>query len=111
MSFYSTSTTSTVRQSRSIEDREVGKQFAPLWKALADQLKMTKGRKELENRFSNLLRLEALICQANCVRSEGVQAVQFLFHNLKTRFWMLVKRQMTFGPCQETSKTAITLIP
>ena len=34
-----------------------------------------------------------------------------LFHNLKTRFRMPVKRQMIFGPCQETSKTAITLNP
>ena len=34
-----------------------------------------------------------------------------LFHNLTTRFRMPVKRQMTFGPCQETSKTAITLNP
>ena len=34
-----------------------------------------------------------------------------LFHHLTTHFWMLVKRSMTFGPCQETSKTAITLNP
>ena len=34
-----------------------------------------------------------------------------LFHNLKTHFRMPVKREMTFGPCQETSHTAITLIP
>ena len=33
-------TTITVRQSRSIEDREIGKQFVPLWKELADQLKV-----------------------------------------------------------------------
>ena len=38
--FCCTSTTIAVRQSRSIEDREIGKQFAPLWKALADQLKI-----------------------------------------------------------------------
>ena len=38
--FCRTSTTITVRQSRSIEDREIGKQFAPLWKVLADQLKL-----------------------------------------------------------------------
>ena len=31
-------TTITVRQSKSIEDREIGKQFAPLWRKLADQL-------------------------------------------------------------------------
>ena len=37
--FCRTSATFTVRQSRSIEDREIGKQFAPLWKVLADQLK------------------------------------------------------------------------
>ena len=29
-----------VRQSKSIEDREIGKQFAPLWRELADQLKI-----------------------------------------------------------------------
>ena len=29
-----------VRQSRSIVDREIGKQFAPLWRELADQLKI-----------------------------------------------------------------------
>ena len=34
-----------------------------------------------------------------------------LFHHLTTRFRMPVKRQMTFGPCQETSYTAITLNP
>ena len=32
-----------------------------------------------------------------------------LFHHLTTRFRMPVKRYMTSGPCQETSKTAITL--
>ena len=34
-----------------------------------------------------------------------------LFHHLKTRFRMPVKQLMTFGPCQETSYTAITLNP
>ena len=29
-----------VRQSKSIEDREIGKQFAPLWRVLAKQLKI-----------------------------------------------------------------------
>ena len=38
--FCSAKTTITVRQSRSIEDREIGKQFAPLWKVLAEQLKV-----------------------------------------------------------------------
>ena len=32
-------------------------------------------------------------------------------HQLKTHFRMPVKRQMTSGPCQETSHTAITLNP
>ena len=32
-----------------------------------------------------------------------------LFHNLKTHFRMPVKHEMIFGPCQETSYTAITL--
>ena len=31
-----------------------------------------------------------------------------LFQHLKTRFQMPVKQLMTFGPCQETSYTAIT---
>ena len=34
-----------------------------------------------------------------------------LFQHLTTRFRMPVKRQMIFGPCQETSYTAITLNP
>ena len=38
--FCSVITTIAVRQSRSIEDREIGKQFAPLWRVLADQLKI-----------------------------------------------------------------------
>ena len=38
--FCRTSTTITVRQSRSIENREIGKQIAPLWKVLAEQLKV-----------------------------------------------------------------------
>ena len=32
--------TITVRQSRSVEDRGIGKQFAPLWRELSDQLKI-----------------------------------------------------------------------
>ena len=35
-----TNTTITVRQSRTIEEREIGKQFMPLWKELADQFKV-----------------------------------------------------------------------
>ena len=35
-----TNSTITVRQYRSIEDREIGKQFVPLWRELADQLKV-----------------------------------------------------------------------
>ena len=38
--FCRSSTTIAVRQSRSIEDREIGKQCAPLWKVLAEQLKV-----------------------------------------------------------------------
>ena len=34
-----------------------------------------------------------------------------LFHHLKTHFRMPVKQLMISGPCQETSKTAITLNP
>ena len=82
--FCSVKTTITVRQSKSIEDREIGKQFAPLWRELADQLEilfphiddevhsssqrstlahMSSALKieemELENPCSNLLLLEA----------------------------------------------------
>ena len=32
-------------------------------------------------------------------------------HHLKTHFWVPVKQEMIFGPCQETSYTAITLNP
>ena len=39
-SIYSANTTITVRQSKSIEDQEIGKQFVPLWRELADQLKI-----------------------------------------------------------------------
>ena len=38
--FCCANTTITVRQSRSIEDREIGKQFAHVWKELADQHKV-----------------------------------------------------------------------
>ena len=38
--FYCTNTNIIVRQSNSIEDREIGKQFAPLWRELADQLSL-----------------------------------------------------------------------
>ena len=38
--FCCTKTNIIVRQSTSIEDREIGKQFAPLWRELADQLKI-----------------------------------------------------------------------
>ena len=38
--FCCANTTITERQSRSIEERDVGKQFKPLWKELADQLKV-----------------------------------------------------------------------
>ena len=39
-SFCSVKATITVRQSRSIEDREIGKQFVPLWKVLAEQFEI-----------------------------------------------------------------------
>ena len=38
--FCCTNTNITVRQSKSIEDREIGKQFAPLWREFADQLRV-----------------------------------------------------------------------
>ena len=44
---------------------------------------------------------------------QGERNIDFLglFHNLTTRFRMPVKQSMIFGPCQENSKTAITLNP
>ena len=38
--FCNAKTIISVRQSKSIEDREIGKQFAPLWRVLAKQLKI-----------------------------------------------------------------------
>ena len=38
--FAASKTTITVCQSKSLEDREIGKQFAPLWRVLAEQLKI-----------------------------------------------------------------------
>ena len=38
--FCNAKTVISVRQSKSLEDREIGKQFAPLWKVLAEQLKI-----------------------------------------------------------------------
>ena len=38
--FCCTNTNIIVRQSKSIEDRDIGKHFAPLWRELADQLKV-----------------------------------------------------------------------
>ena len=72
--FCCANTTITVRQSRSIEDREIGKQFVPLWKELADELKVffpdaddndpkssasKIAETALENQFSNLPHLVA----------------------------------------------------
>ena len=83
--FCSVKTTITVRQSKPIEDRETGKQFAPLWREswltsskFPFPIEMTKVHSssqrstlvrmssaskieevELENRYSNLLLLEA----------------------------------------------------
>ena len=74
--FCCTSSTISVRQSRSIEDREIGKQFVPVWNfKFSFLMEMTKvflssqrsvfvhkssvskiKETELENRFSNLLR-------------------------------------------------------
>ena len=38
--FCSAETTISVRRSNSLEDRDTGKQFVPLWKVLAEQLKI-----------------------------------------------------------------------
>ena len=38
--FCNAKTVISVRQSRSLRDREIGKQFAPLWRVLAEQLKI-----------------------------------------------------------------------
>ena len=40
-SFCCVKTTITVRQSNSLQDREIGKQFVPLWRVLAEQLKLS----------------------------------------------------------------------
>ena len=37
---FAVKTTITVRQSKSLEDQEIGKQFAPMWRVLAEQLKI-----------------------------------------------------------------------
>ena len=44
-------TTITVRQSQSLEDWEIGKQFAPLWRVLADQLKILFPDRDDEGAF------------------------------------------------------------
>ena len=44
-------TTITVRQSKSIEDREMGKQFAPLWRDLSDQLAIVFPDRDDEGAF------------------------------------------------------------
>ena len=49
--FCSVKTTITVRQTKSIEDREVGKQFAPLWTELADQLEILFPDRDDEGAF------------------------------------------------------------
>ena len=43
-----------MRQSRSIEEREIGKQLMPLWKELADQLKILFPDGDDEGAFSIL---------------------------------------------------------
>ena len=59
------------------------------------------------------LRISTLIC----VQFEERVILTFLenqkglFHNLTTHFRMPVKRKKIFGPCQETSYTAISLNP
>ena len=50
-SFCNVKTTITVRQSKSIEDREIGKQFAPLWRELADQLEILFPDRDDEGAF------------------------------------------------------------
>ena len=40
-----------VSQSKSIEDREIGKQFAPLWRVLAEQLKILFPDRDDEGAF------------------------------------------------------------
>ena len=50
-SFYCANTTITVRQSKLIEDREIGKQFAPLWREVAGQLKLLSPDGDDESSF------------------------------------------------------------
>ena len=49
--FCCTNTNIIVRQSKSIEDREIGKQFAPLWRQMADQLKVLFPDRDDEGAF------------------------------------------------------------
>ena len=49
--FCCTNTNIIVRQSKSIEDREIGKQFAPLWRELAYQLKVLFPDRDDEGAF------------------------------------------------------------
>ena len=50
-SFCSVKTTITVRQSKSSEDREIGKQFAPLWRELVEQLEILFPNRDDEGAF------------------------------------------------------------
>ena len=49
--FCNTKTNIAVRQSKTIEDREIGKQFAPSWRELADQLEILFPNRDDEGAF------------------------------------------------------------
>ena len=49
--FCNTKTTITVRQSKTIEHREIGKQFAPFWRELAGQLEILFPNRDDEGAF------------------------------------------------------------
>ena len=65
--------------------------------------------RDQELRTSTLIRQRPI--QGESQRHFFLENQKDLFHHLKTHFLMPVKREMIFGPCQETSFSAITLNP
>ena len=79
------------------------KQREFIFPAADGRIKLPGGDQDL--RTSTLIREHPIRGEGHAENQKG------LFHNLKTHFRMPVKPLMIFGPCQETSKTAITLNP
>ena len=70
------------------------------------RIKFSGGDQEL--RTSTLIRQRSIQGESHI---EFLENQKGLFHHLTTHFRMPVKRLMIFGPCQETSFSAITLNP